>query len=74
MVYTAEEAAEAVDASVEIVDLPLDHAVGQARRCSTRAQDLEGARTGTKDTRTAGFGGESPATIAEEAFEDLDAP
>jgi 2-oxoisovalerate dehydrogenase E1 component beta subunit len=76
MVYTAEEAAEQLDAdgvSVEIIDLrtilPWD-----------KAAVLESARKTSKvlvlheDTRTGGFGGEIAATIAEEAFEDLDAP
>jgi 2-oxoisovalerate dehydrogenase E1 component beta subunit len=76
MVYTAEEAAQQLDAdgvSVEIVDLrtvmPWD-----------KAAVLESARKTSKvlvlheDTRTGGFGAEIAATIAEEAFEDLDGP
>ena len=76
MVYTAEEAAERLDGdgvSVEILDLrsilPWD-----------KAAVLESARKTSKvlvlheDTRTGGFGGEIAATIAEEAFEDLDGP
>jgi 2-oxoisovalerate dehydrogenase E1 component beta subunit len=76
MVYTADEAAQQLDSdgvSVEIVDLrtvmPWD-----------KAAVLESARKTSKvlvlheDTRSGGFGGEIAATIAEEAFEDLDAP
>src|SRR5439155_2685296 len=76
MVYTAEEAAQQLDAdgvSVEIIDLrtvmPWD-----------KAAVLESARKTSKvlvlheDTRTGGFGAEIAATVAEEAFEDLDAP
>jgi 2-oxoisovalerate dehydrogenase E1 component beta subunit len=76
MVYTAEEAAQQLDAdgvSVEIIDLrtilPWD-----------KAAVLESARKTSKvlvlheDTRTGGFGAEIAATIAEEAFEDLDGP
>jgi 2-oxoisovalerate dehydrogenase E1 component beta subunit len=76
MVYTAAEAAEqlaAEDFEVEILDLrtivPWD-----------RERVLESVRRTSKvlvlheDTRTGGFGAEIAATIAEEAFEDLDAP
>jgi 2-oxoisovalerate dehydrogenase E1 component beta subunit len=76
MVYTAEEAAQQLDddgVSVEIIDLrtvmPWD-----------KAAVLESARKTSKvlvlheDTRTGGFGAEIAATVAEEAFEDLDAP
>ncbi len=73
MVYTAEEAAAQVDASIEIVDLrsvmPWDkHAVLDSVRKTSKVLVLH------EDTRTGGFGGEIAATIAEEAFEDLDAP
>src|SRR5207248_5895952 len=76
MVYTADEAAEQVAGdgiSVEVVDLrsilPWD-----------KAAVLESARKTSKvlvlheDTHTGGFGAEIAATIAEEAFEDLDGP
>ncbi len=73
MVYTAEEAAKTVDASVEIIDLrtivPWDkQAVLDSVRKTSKVLVLH------EDTRTGGFGGEIAATIAEEAFEDLDAP
>jgi pyruvate/2-oxoglutarate/acetoin dehydrogenase E1 component len=74
MVYTAEDAAAQMDdLSVEIIDLrtvmPWD-----------KAAVLESVRKTSKvivlheDTRSGGFGAEIAATIAEEAFEDLDAP
>jgi pyruvate/2-oxoglutarate/acetoin dehydrogenase E1 component len=73
MVYTAEEAARQVDASVEIIDLrsvmPWDkQAVLDSVRKTSKVLVLH------EDTRSGGFGGEIAATIAEEAFEDLDAP
>jgi len=73
MVYTAEEAAKQVDGSVEIIDLrtvmPWDkQAVLDSVRKTSKVLVLH------EDTRTGGFGGEIAATIAEEAFEDLDAP
>jgi pyruvate/2-oxoglutarate/acetoin dehydrogenase E1 component len=74
MVYTAEEAASKLDdLSVEIIDLrtvlPWDKdAVLASVRKTSKALVLH------EDTRTGGFGAEIAATIAEEAFEDLDGP
>jgi 2-oxoisovalerate dehydrogenase E1 component beta subunit len=73
MVYTADEAAKQVDGSVEIIDLrtivPWDReAVLSSVRKTSKVLVLH------EDTRTGGFGAEIAATIAEEAFEDLDAP
>ena len=76
MVYTAEEAAKELEqdgVSVEIIDLrtvmPWDkEAVLASVRKSSKVIVLH------EDNRTGGFGGEIAATIAEEAFEDLDAP
>jgi pyruvate/2-oxoglutarate/acetoin dehydrogenase E1 component len=73
MVYTAAEAAEQVDASVEIIDLrsvlPWDkQAVLESVSKTSKVLVLH------EDTRTGGFGAEIAATIAEEAFEELDAP
>ena len=76
MVYTAAEAAEQIageGAEVEIVDLrsvlPWDReAVLASVRKTSKVIVLH------EDTHTGGFGAEIAATIAEEAFEDLDAP
>ena len=76
MVYTADEAATKLadeGISVEIVDLrtliPWDRGavLESVARCS-KALVLH------EDTKTGGFGAEIVATIAEEAFEQLDAP
>ena len=76
MVYTAEEAAKQLEAdgvSVEIVDLrtilPWDkETVLESVRKTSKVLILH------EDTHTGGFGGEIGSTIAEEAFEHLDAP
>lgn len=76
MVHTAAEAAKRLEeegASVEIVDLrsilPWDkQAVLESARKTSKVLVLH------EDTRTAGFGAEIAATVAEEAFEHLDAP
>ena len=77
MVYTAAEAAEKVaeedGISAEIIDLrtimPWDRkAVLESVEKTSKVIVLH------EDTRTGGFGGEIAATIAEEAFEQLDAP
>jgi 2-oxoisovalerate dehydrogenase E1 component beta subunit len=74
MVYTATEAAAQLpDLSVEIIDLrsvlPWDKdAVLASVRKTSKVLVLH------EDTHTGGFGAEISATIAEEAFEDLDAP
>jgi pyruvate/2-oxoglutarate/acetoin dehydrogenase E1 component len=75
MVYTAAEAAKELgdEVSVEIVDLrsimPWDkQAVLESVRKTSKVLVLH------EDTLSGGFGAEIAATIAEEAFEDLDAP
>ena len=76
MVYTADDAAAKLaeeGISVEVLDLRTlipwdrDAVLESVARCS-KALVLH------EDTRTGGFGAEIAATIAEEAFEQLDAP
>ena len=77
MVYTADEAAQQLESdgvSVEILDLRTLAAVGQGRPCSESARKTSKVLVLHEDTHTGGFGAEIAATIAEEAFEDLDAP
>ena len=76
MVHTANDAAKELESdgvSVEILDLRT-LIPGTGRPCSRAPQKTSKVLVLHEDTRTGGFGGEIAATIAEEAFEHLDAP
>ena len=77
MVYTASEAAERASRSdgisVEILDLRTIDPLGPEAVLAS-VEKTSKVLVLHEDTRTGGFGAEIAATIAEEAFEHLDAP
>ena len=75
MVYTADEAATKLaeeDVSVEVLDLSHPDPLGSGVGAEERRPLLEGVRP-PRGHEDRGFGAEIAATIAEEAFEQLDA-